>query len=80
VHAAPSQSLDHRSPSESVNIATLRYDERIGVVPVSPRSPGGHRPYDAAQTAGRISLDDLVELGVSIDEVRCVGRDLQPAT
>ena len=30
----------------SINIETLRYYERRGIIPVPDRSPGGHRVYD----------------------------------
>ena len=55
-----------------INIETLRYYERRGIIPVPDRSPGGHRVYDddivtilrvikAAQRLG-FSLDEVAEL------------------
>jgi MerR family mercuric resistance operon transcriptional regulator len=53
-----------------VNIETIRYYERIGLVPAPPRSAGGHRHYEAAHRQRLIFIRRSRELGFSIDEIR----------
>ncbi|MFC4496335.1 MerR family transcriptional regulator [Streptomyces ovatisporus] len=52
-----------------VNIQTLRYYERRGLLPAPERSPGGHRLYgDGAVTTLRI-IKAAQRLGFTLDEV-----------
>ena len=53
-----------------VNIETIRYYERIGLVPPPPRTGGGHRSY-AGQDADRLRfIRRARELGFGIDNIR----------
>ena len=55
--------------SAEVNIDTIRYYERRGVLPRSQRRPSGYRVYDTA-TAERIRLArSLQSLGFTLDEI-----------
>lgn len=52
-----------------VNLQTLRYYERRGLLPEPPRSNGGHRQYDAdAVTVLRV-IKAAQRLGFTLDEV-----------
>jgi DNA-binding transcriptional MerR regulator len=52
-----------------VNIETLRYYERRGIIPKPDRSPGGHRLYgDDTVTVLRV-IKAAQRLGFSLDEV-----------
>lgn len=52
-----------------VNIQTLRYYERRGLLPAPERSPGGHRLYgEAAVTTLRV-IKAAQRLGFTLDEV-----------
>ena len=59
--------LAHHS---GVNIETIRYYERIGLVRSPPRSAGGHRLYAAADLEHLAFVRRGRELGFSLDEVR----------
>jgi DNA-binding transcriptional MerR regulator len=57
-----------------VNVQTLRYYERLGLLPEPPRSPGGHREYDrdallrlrAVKAAQRLGFR-LADIGELLD-------------
>ena len=55
-----------------VNIETIRYYERIGIMPAPPRSHGGHRIYDAGHLKRLAFIHRSRELGFSLDEVRAL--------
>lgn len=59
--------LAHHS---GVNVETIRYYERIGLVPAPQRSAGGHRHYAAADLERLAFVRRGRELGFSLDEVR----------
>lgn len=52
------------------NIETIRYYERIGILPKPPRTPGGHRDYDTPHHKRLNFVRRSRELGFSLDEVR----------
>ena len=54
------------------NIETIRYYEKIGLLPTPPRTEGGHRLYakDYARRLGFIRRSR--ELGFSLDEIRAL--------
>ena len=60
------------SEKTQVNIETIRYYERIGLVPAPPRSAGGRRQYDSAGIARLQFIRRARELGFSIDEIRAL--------
>jgi MerR family mercuric resistance operon transcriptional regulator len=58
------------SGRSGVNIETIRYYERIGLLPKPPRSAGGYRLYRAID-ADRLSfIRRGRDLGFSLDEIR----------
>jgi len=55
-----------------VNIETIRYYERIGVMPRPMRTEGGHRIYDADQVKRLAFIRRGRELGFRLAEVRAL--------
>ena len=53
-----------------VNIETVRYYERIGLLPAPPRSEGGHRIYDEDMLRRLNFIRRSRELGFTLNEVR----------
>ncbi len=53
-----------------VHIETVRYYERIGLLPAPPRSEGGHRIYDEDLLRRLNFIRRSRELGFTLDEVR----------
>ena len=52
------------------NIETIRYYERVGLLPPPPRTEGGHRVYGEAHTKRLTFIRRSRELGFTIEEVR----------
>jgi len=65
-----SLSIGVLSKRTGVNIETIRYYERIGLLPAPPRSPGGYRVYSAMHTERLQFVRRARDLGLSLDEVR----------
>lgn len=55
-----------------VNIETIRYYERIGVMPKPKRSEGGHRLYGETQLNRLAFVRRSRELGFTLKEVRAL--------
>jgi MerR family mercuric resistance operon transcriptional regulator len=53
-----------------VNIETIRYYERIGLMPKPPRTDGRRRIFDASHLSRLVFIRRGRELGFSIDEIR----------
>ena len=72
VHGQSDLSIGALSGLTDCNIETIRYYEKIGLMPAPPRSAGGHRQYDEghAQRLGFIRRSR--ELGFSLDEIRAL--------
>lgn len=58
----------------SVNIETIRYYEKIGLLPSPQRSEGRHRLYDGDLTQRLQFVRRSRELGFSIKEIRALLR------
>lgn len=58
------------SKQTGVNIETIRYYEKVGLVPPPPRSEGGHRLYGEKHLRRLIFLRRCRELGFSLEEIR----------
>ena len=56
------------------NIETIRYYERVGLLPAPARSPGRYRLYGTAQLKQLTFIRRARALGFSIDEVRTLSR------
>ena len=55
-----------------VNIETIRYYERIGMLPAPPRTEGGRRIYGQTHTRTLAFIRRGRELGFSLDEIRAL--------
>lgn len=55
-----------------VNIETIRYYERIGMIPSPPRTAGGQRRYDESHLRRLAFLRRCRELGFPLDEIRAL--------
>ncbi len=53
-----------------VNIETIRYYEKIALLPKPPRSTGGHRLYGSAEAERLNFIRRARELGLSLAEIR----------
>ena len=58
------------SAETGVNIETIRYYERIGLMPKPPRTDGRRRTFDAGHLKRLTFIRRGRELGFSIDEIR----------
>jgi MerR family transcriptional regulator, mercuric resistance operon regulatory protein len=58
------------SAETRVNIETIRYYERIGLMPKPPRTNGRRRIFDANHLSRLVFIRRGRELGFSIDEIR----------
>jgi MerR family mercuric resistance operon transcriptional regulator len=58
------------SAETGVNIETIRYYERIGIMPAPPRTEGGQRSYGAEHLKRLTFIRRCRELGFSLDEIR----------
>ena len=57
-----------------VNVVTIRYYERINMLPVPPRTAGGRRVYDAPDVRILAFIRRSRELGFSLNEIRALIR------
>ncbi len=58
------------SRSTGCNIETIRYYERIGMLPAPPRTAGGHRVYDREHLKRLGFVRRARELGFTLPQVR----------
>ena len=57
-----------------VNVVTIRYHERIKMLPVPPRTAAGRRVYDAPDVRILAFIRRSRELGFSLNEIRALIR------
>ena len=62
-----------------VNIETIRYYERIKMLPPPPRTGSGRRVYDSTHLRTLVFIRRSRELGFSLDEIRALIRLGGPA-
>jgi MerR family mercuric resistance operon transcriptional regulator len=67
---APGLPIGVLSTETGVNIETIRYYERVGLIPKPPRSDGGHRVYDETHRQRLTFIRRARELGFSLDDIR----------
>jgi len=67
---AASIMIGELSERTGVNIETIRYYERIGLLPLPPRSAGRHRLYGDEHRQRLTFIRRARELGFSLDQVR----------
>ncbi len=58
------------SRATGCNLETIRYYEKIGIIPAPPRTPNGYRRYDQSHLNRLTFVLRARELGFSLDEVR----------
>lgn len=58
------------SDQTGVNIETIRFYEKIGLMPKPPRTEGGRRLYDQAAAARLSFIRRARELGFPIEDIR----------
>jgi len=62
------------SKRSGVNIETIRYYERVKMLPPPPRTAGGRRVYDLTGLRILVFIRRSRELGFSLDEIRALLR------
>lgn len=65
-------SIGDLSRRTGVNIETIRYYEKIGMLPKPPRTGGGRRVYGPDQTRLLAFTRRARELGFTLDEIRAL--------
>jgi MerR family mercuric resistance operon transcriptional regulator len=63
-------SIGELSRRSGVNIETIRYYEKIGLLPPPPRTEGGHRLYPDDHLKRLTFIRRCRELGFTVDEIR----------
>jgi MerR family mercuric resistance operon transcriptional regulator len=71
---AKALTIGELSELATVNIETIRYYERIKMLPAPPRTSGGRRTYDATHLRMLAFIRRSRELGFSLDEIRALIR------
>jgi MerR family mercuric resistance operon transcriptional regulator len=61
-----------------VNLETVRYYERVGLMPAPDRTEGGHRSYRPEHRARLAFIRRARELGFSLEDVRALLRLAEP--
>ena len=69
---ADSFSIGELSRLAGVNIETIRYYEKIKMLPAPPRTEGGHRVYGAKETQILAFIRRGRELGFTLGEIRAL--------
>lgn len=67
-------SIGGLSAKAAVNLETVRYYEKIGLLPSPPRSEGGHRLYGDEHVKRLTFVRRARELGFTLEEVRALLR------
>jgi MerR family mercuric resistance operon transcriptional regulator len=76
---AESLPIGQLSRLSGVNIETIRYYERIKMLPPPPRTGSGRRIYDSTHLRTLVFIRRSRELGFSLDEIRALIRLGGPA-
>ena len=63
-------SIGKLSSETGVNIETIRYYEKIGLMPAPFRSEGGHRIYDEQHQARLLFVRRCRDLGFPLEDIR----------
>lgn len=71
-NARPALPIGELSRLTGVNIETIRYYERIGMLPAPPRTASGRRVYDRRQQRVLSFIRRGRELGFSLPEIRAL--------
>jgi MerR family transcriptional regulator, mercuric resistance operon regulatory protein len=71
---AENLSIGELSKRSEVNIETIRYYERIKLLPAPPRTASGRRVYGSTDLRILVFVRRSRELGFSLDEIRALLR------
>ena len=71
---AENLAIGQLSRLSGVNIETVRYYERIKMLPPPPRTPSGRRVYDSTHFRTLAFIRRSRELGFSLEEIRALMR------
>ncbi|WP_309090057.1 helix-turn-helix domain-containing protein [Phenylobacterium sp.] len=63
-------SMGRLAQASGVNVETVRYYERIGLMPEPSRTAGGHRTYDEGHRRRLSFIRRARELGFTLEQVR----------
>ena len=66
----PELAIGALSRRTGCNIETIRYYERVGILPRPPRTDGGHRVYGGGHLKRLVFVRRARELGFGLDEIR----------
>lgn len=69
--AAP-LTIGRLSATAAVNLETVRYYEKIGLLPAPPRTEGGHRLYGEMHVKRLTFVRRARELGFTLEEIRAL--------
>ena len=70
ISRGPTLTVGGLSKTTGVNIETIRFYERVGILPKPPRTAGGHRIYGEDHLKRLSFVRRSRDLGFSLDEVR----------
>jgi MerR family transcriptional regulator, mercuric resistance operon regulatory protein len=65
-------SIGQLSRNSGVNIETIRYYERAGILPAPPRTAGGRRIYGPTEIRALTFIRRARELGFTLDVIRAL--------
>lgn len=65
-------SIGQLAEAAGVNLETVRYYERIGLMPAPARTRSGHRAYDGSHVRRLTFIRRARELGFSIEDIRAL--------
>lgn len=68
----PDLTIGRLAEGTGVNVETIRYYERIGMMPAPPRTAGGQRRYDESHLRRLTFVRRCRELGFPLDEIRAL--------
>jgi MerR family mercuric resistance operon transcriptional regulator len=69
-HERQNFSIDVLSRQTGVNIETVRYYEKIGLMPAPPRTEGGYQLFSGEHLKQLAFIGRSRELGFTLDEIR----------
>jgi MerR family mercuric resistance operon transcriptional regulator len=72
MRASRGLSIGRVALSSGVHLETIRYYERIGLIPAPGRTEGGHRAYEPLALRRLAFVRRARELGFSIEEIRAL--------
>jgi MerR family mercuric resistance operon transcriptional regulator len=71
--------ISRLAAAAGVNFETVRYYERIGLMPPPARTASGHRAYEAAHVRRLTFIRRARELGFSIEDIRALLALAEPS-